>query len=195
MDLRLQDLKILVDLKPPPPPSLKYIFVFVPPACQRGGLVSVWPLPGGWLRGGGAGVVGREEQAVCGQVPFESRCRCWPSCGQRSKVTVPACVCCRQKHEKGFTVCGLAWHPSGGQIAYTDTEGRLGLLDGVGAAGTDTSKVLETHLKLQPPPHHHHCGDQRLNPRFSSPPLKSPPRTTMACLTRTMTRTESWTKD
>uniref|UniRef100_A0A6Q2X1R3 WDHD1 first WD40 domain-containing protein n=1 Tax=Esox lucius TaxID=8010 RepID=A0A6Q2X1R3_ESOLU len=29
----------------------------------------------------------------------------------------------RQKHEKGYTVCGLAWHPSGTQIAYTDTEG------------------------------------------------------------------------
>uniref|UniRef100_A0A3B5KSW9 WDHD1 first WD40 domain-containing protein n=1 Tax=Xiphophorus couchianus TaxID=32473 RepID=A0A3B5KSW9_9TELE len=33
----------------------------------------------------------------------------------------------RQKHEKGFTVCSLAWHPSGSQIAYTDTEGCLGL--------------------------------------------------------------------
>uniref|UniRef100_A0A8C1XPZ9 WD repeat and HMG-box DNA-binding protein 1 n=1 Tax=Cyprinus carpio TaxID=7962 RepID=A0A8C1XPZ9_CYPCA len=37
----------------------------------------------------------------------------------------------RQKHEKGFTVCGMAWHPSGGRIAYTDTEGCLGLLEGV----------------------------------------------------------------
>ncbi|XP_057707221.1 WD repeat and HMG-box DNA-binding protein 1 [Corythoichthys intestinalis] len=35
----------------------------------------------------------------------------------------------RQKHEKGFTVCSLAWHPSGSQIAYTDTEGHLGLLE------------------------------------------------------------------
>uniref|UniRef100_A0A3B1KA74 WD repeat and HMG-box DNA binding protein 1 n=1 Tax=Astyanax mexicanus TaxID=7994 RepID=A0A3B1KA74_ASTMX len=33
----------------------------------------------------------------------------------------------RQKHERGYTVCGMAWHPSGGQIAYTDTEGCLGL--------------------------------------------------------------------
>ncbi|CAG5849105.1 unnamed protein product [Menidia menidia] len=40
----------------------------------------------------------------------------------------------RQKHEKGFTVCSLAWHPSGGQIAYTDTEGCLGLLDGLSGA-------------------------------------------------------------
>lgn len=126
-----------------------------PAACQRGGLVSVWPLPGGWLCGGGVDGVGREEQAVCGEVPLESTCRCSPSCSQRSKVIIPACVCCRQRHEKGFTVCCLAWHPSGGQIAYTDTEGRLGLLDGVGSSGTDTSKVLETHLKLRkktPPP-------------------------------------------
>uniref|UniRef100_A0A3B3DUY0 WD repeat and HMG-box DNA binding protein 1 n=1 Tax=Oryzias melastigma TaxID=30732 RepID=A0A3B3DUY0_ORYME len=33
----------------------------------------------------------------------------------------------RQKHEKGFSVCSLAWHPSGRQLAYTDTEGCLGL--------------------------------------------------------------------
>uniref|UniRef100_A0A3Q3BE51 WD repeat and HMG-box DNA-binding protein 1 n=1 Tax=Kryptolebias marmoratus TaxID=37003 RepID=A0A3Q3BE51_KRYMA len=39
-------------------------------------------------------------------------------------------LCVEQKHEKGFTVCSLAWHPSGSQIAYTDTEGCLGLLDG-----------------------------------------------------------------
>uniref|UniRef100_A0A3Q1EC10 WD repeat and HMG-box DNA-binding protein 1 n=1 Tax=Acanthochromis polyacanthus TaxID=80966 RepID=A0A3Q1EC10_9TELE len=36
----------------------------------------------------------------------------------------------RQKHEKGFTVCSLSWSPSGSQIAYTDTEGCLGMLDG-----------------------------------------------------------------
>lgn len=56
------------------------------------------------------------------------------------------CLCRRQKHEKGFSVCCLAWHPSGGQIAYTDTEGRLGLLDGVGAPGADAIRVrLWTH--------------------------------------------------
>lgn len=49
---------------------------------------------------------------------------------------------CRQKHEKGFTVCGLAWHPSGSQIAYTDTEGRLGLLDGLGTSTSTTTEVL-----------------------------------------------------
>ncbi|XP_059215735.1 WD repeat and HMG-box DNA-binding protein 1 [Centropristis striata] len=45
----------------------------------------------------------------------------------------------RQKHEKGFTVCGLAWHPSGSQIAYTDTEGCLGLLDGLSTSTSSTS--------------------------------------------------------
>ncbi|XP_015206147.2 WD repeat and HMG-box DNA-binding protein 1 [Lepisosteus oculatus] len=47
----------------------------------------------------------------------------------------------REKHEKGYTVCGMAWHPAGGQIAYTDTEGCLGLLDGVSATTAKNSKV------------------------------------------------------
>ncbi|XP_038125183.1 WD repeat and HMG-box DNA-binding protein 1 [Cyprinodon tularosa] len=45
----------------------------------------------------------------------------------------------RQKHEKGFTVCSLAWHPSGRQIAYTDTEGCLGMLDGLGTSTASSS--------------------------------------------------------
>ncbi|XP_061100931.1 WD repeat and HMG-box DNA-binding protein 1 [Conger conger] len=45
----------------------------------------------------------------------------------------------REKHEKGYTVCGLAWHPSGKQIAYTDTEGCLGLLDSVLASSSSSS--------------------------------------------------------
>uniref|UniRef100_A0A8C7JJ74 WD repeat and HMG-box DNA-binding protein 1 n=1 Tax=Oncorhynchus kisutch TaxID=8019 RepID=A0A8C7JJ74_ONCKI len=45
----------------------------------------------------------------------------------------------RQKHEKGYTVCGLAWHPSGGQIAYTDTEGCLGVLDGLSSSSSSSS--------------------------------------------------------
>lgn len=53
--------------------------------------------------------------------------------------------CRRQKHEKGFTVCCLAWHPSGRQLAYTDTEGRLGLLDGLATdSTTDSAKVGTT---------------------------------------------------
>ncbi|XP_074069551.1 WD repeat and HMG-box DNA-binding protein 1 isoform X2 [Macrotis lagotis] len=37
----------------------------------------------------------------------------------------------RVKHEKGYTICGLAWHPTSWQIAYTDAEGNLGLLENV----------------------------------------------------------------
>ncbi|XP_041652334.1 WD repeat and HMG-box DNA-binding protein 1 [Cheilinus undulatus] len=44
----------------------------------------------------------------------------------------------RQKHEKGFTVCGLAWHPSGRQIVFTDTEGCLSLLDGLNTSVSST---------------------------------------------------------
>uniref|UniRef100_A0A672Q7Q2 WD repeat and HMG-box DNA-binding protein 1 n=1 Tax=Sinocyclocheilus grahami TaxID=75366 RepID=A0A672Q7Q2_SINGR len=50
----------------------------------------------------------------------------------------------RQKHEKGFTVCGMAWHPSGGRIAYTDTEGCLGLLEGVSSLSS-SSTVQKTN--------------------------------------------------
>ncbi|XP_075868884.1 WD repeat and HMG-box DNA-binding protein 1 [Nelusetta ayraudi] len=53
-------------------------------------------------------------------------------------VSSKACVE-RQKHEKGFTVCCLAWHTSGRQLAYTDTEGRLGLLDGLATSSTTDS--------------------------------------------------------
>ncbi|XP_017282210.1 WD repeat and HMG-box DNA-binding protein 1 [Kryptolebias marmoratus] len=53
----------------------------------------------------------------------------------------------RQKHEKGFTVCSLAWHPSGSQIAYTDTEGCLGLLDGVGTSSTNSSTTKASESK------------------------------------------------
>ncbi|XP_075387453.1 WD repeat and HMG-box DNA-binding protein 1 [Tenrec ecaudatus] len=37
----------------------------------------------------------------------------------------------RVKHEKGYAICGLAWHPTCSQIAYTDAEGYLGLLESV----------------------------------------------------------------
>ncbi|KAL0969859.1 hypothetical protein UPYG_G00233310 [Umbra pygmaea] len=50
----------------------------------------------------------------------------------------------RQKHEKGYTVCGLAWHPSGAQIAYTDTEGCLGLLDGVSSSSSSNTALQST---------------------------------------------------
>ncbi|XP_013874087.1 WD repeat and HMG-box DNA-binding protein 1 [Austrofundulus limnaeus] len=50
----------------------------------------------------------------------------------------------RQKHEKGFTVCSLAWHPSGSQLAYTDTEGCLGLLDGLSTSSTAAVPASKT---------------------------------------------------
>ncbi|XP_053127848.1 WD repeat and HMG-box DNA-binding protein 1 isoform X2 [Hemicordylus capensis] len=37
----------------------------------------------------------------------------------------------RVKHEKGYTICGMAWHPKDNQIAYSDMEGNLGLLENV----------------------------------------------------------------
>ncbi|XP_063104014.1 WD repeat and HMG-box DNA-binding protein 1 isoform X2 [Cavia porcellus] len=45
-------------------------------------------------------------------------------------VEAKACVE-RVKHEKGYTVCGLAWHPTCGRISYTDAQGNLGLLENV----------------------------------------------------------------
>ncbi|XP_008837763.1 WD repeat and HMG-box DNA-binding protein 1 [Nannospalax galili] len=37
----------------------------------------------------------------------------------------------RIKHEKGYAICGLSWHPACGQISYTDAQGNLGLLENV----------------------------------------------------------------
>ncbi|XP_061468494.1 WD repeat and HMG-box DNA-binding protein 1 isoform X2 [Rhineura floridana] len=64
----------------------------------------------------------------------------WSPCGQYVAAgSVGGCIVIwnadtqkcieRVKHEKGYTICGLAWHPKGGQIAYTDMEGNLGLLE------------------------------------------------------------------
>uniref|UniRef100_A0A668AG07 WD repeat and HMG-box DNA-binding protein 1 n=1 Tax=Myripristis murdjan TaxID=586833 RepID=A0A668AG07_9TELE len=47
----------------------------------------------------------------------------------------------RYKQEKGYTVCGLAWHPSGNQIVYSDTQGSLGL-------GLPSSKVAKDYDDL-----------------------------------------------
>uniref|UniRef100_A0A2K6NC76 WD repeat and HMG-box DNA-binding protein 1 n=1 Tax=Rhinopithecus roxellana TaxID=61622 RepID=A0A2K6NC76_RHIRO len=49
----------------------------------------------------------------------------------------------RVKHEKGYAICGLAWHPTCGRISYTDAEGNLGLLENVCDPGgkTSSSKV------------------------------------------------------
>ncbi|XP_021117501.1 WD repeat and HMG-box DNA-binding protein 1 isoform X2 [Heterocephalus glaber] len=54
----------------------------------------------------------------------------------------------RVKHEKGYAICGLAWHPTCGRISYTDTEGNLGLLENVCApsgkvSGSKVSSSVE----------------------------------------------------
>ncbi|KAJ7420248.1 WD repeat and HMG-box DNA-binding protein 1 [Willisornis vidua] len=46
----------------------------------------------------------------------------------------------RMKHEKSYSICGLAWHPKYKQIAYTDTEGNLGLLEDVGVTDKPNDK-------------------------------------------------------
>ncbi|XP_014450612.1 WD repeat and HMG-box DNA-binding protein 1 [Alligator mississippiensis] len=66
----------------------------------------------------------------------------WSPCGQYLAAgSVDGCIAVwnvdtrqcmeRIKHEKSYTICGLAWHPKYGQIAYTDTEGNLGLIENV----------------------------------------------------------------
>lgn len=49
------------------------------------------------------------------------------------------------KHEKKYSICGLAWHPKYKQIAYTDNEGNLGLLENIGDAEKPNDKVLSTN--------------------------------------------------
>ncbi|NXV47200.1 WDHD1 protein, partial [Uria aalge] len=53
----------------------------------------------------------------------------------------------RMKHEKNYTICGLAWHPKYRHIAYTDTEGNLGLLENVGDGKKPNDKVSSTVTK------------------------------------------------
>ncbi|RLV98271.1 hypothetical protein DV515_00010917 [Chloebia gouldiae] len=47
----------------------------------------------------------------------------------------------RMKHEKKYSICGLAWHPKYKQIAYTDNEGNLGLLENIGDVEKPNDKV------------------------------------------------------
>ncbi|XP_074725269.1 WD repeat and HMG-box DNA-binding protein 1 isoform X2 [Strix uralensis] len=53
----------------------------------------------------------------------------------------------RMKHEKNYSICGLAWHPKHRQIAYTDTEGNLGLLENIGDGKKPNDKVASTVTK------------------------------------------------
>uniref|UniRef100_A0A8C3U3R8 WD repeat and HMG-box DNA-binding protein 1 n=1 Tax=Catharus ustulatus TaxID=91951 RepID=A0A8C3U3R8_CATUS len=52
----------------------------------------------------------------------------------------------RMRHEKKYSICGLAWHPKYKQIAYTDTEGNLGLLENIGDVEKPNDKVLNIGL-------------------------------------------------
>ncbi|NXJ71286.1 WDHD1 protein, partial [Rostratula benghalensis] len=53
----------------------------------------------------------------------------------------------RMKHEKNYSICGLAWHPKYRQIAYTDTEGNLGLLENIGDGKKPNDKVASAVAK------------------------------------------------
>ncbi|NXJ98950.1 WDHD1 protein, partial [Corythaixoides concolor] len=53
----------------------------------------------------------------------------------------------RMKHDKSYSICGLAWHPRYRQIAYTDTEGNLGLLENIGDGKKPNDKVASTVSK------------------------------------------------
>ncbi|NXK85091.1 WDHD1 protein, partial [Amazona guildingii] len=82
----------------------------------------------------------------------------WSPCGQYLAAgSVDGCIVVwnmesqkcieRMKHEKNYTICGLAWHPKYKQIAYTDTEGNLGLLENIGDEKKSNDKVTSTATK------------------------------------------------
>ncbi|KFR14644.1 WD repeat and HMG-box DNA-binding protein 1 [Opisthocomus hoazin] len=82
----------------------------------------------------------------------------WSPCGQYLAAgSVDGCIVVwnaetqecmeRMKHEKNYSVCGLAWHPKYRQIAYTDTEGNLGLLENIGDGKKPNDKVASTVAK------------------------------------------------
>ncbi|XP_073494567.1 WD repeat and HMG-box DNA-binding protein 1 [Phyllobates terribilis] len=63
-------------------------------------------------------------------------------------VISKACVE-RELHDKGFTICCLSWHPKLAQLAYTDNEGNLGVLENVcqGGGAAAGSKVTSAAKK------------------------------------------------
>ncbi|POI32056.1 hypothetical protein CIB84_004190, partial [Bambusicola thoracicus] len=82
----------------------------------------------------------------------------WSPCGQYLaagsvngsivvwKVETQECIE-RMKHEKSYSICGLAWHPRYEQIAYTDTEGNLGLWEDIGDGKKPNDKVASAVTK------------------------------------------------
>ncbi|NXQ89419.1 WDHD1 protein, partial [Nyctibius grandis] len=82
----------------------------------------------------------------------------WSPCGQYLaagsvdgsivvwNMETPECIE-RMKHEKNYSICGLAWHPKYRQIAYTDTEGNLGLLENIGDGKKPNDKVASAVTK------------------------------------------------
>ncbi|NXS06213.1 WDHD1 protein, partial [Neodrepanis coruscans] len=53
----------------------------------------------------------------------------------------------RMKHEKSYSICGLAWHPKHQQVAYTDTEGNLGLWENIGGVEKPNDQVATAVTK------------------------------------------------
>ncbi|XP_075700250.1 WD repeat and HMG-box DNA-binding protein 1 isoform X2 [Rhinoderma darwinii] len=55
----------------------------------------------------------------------------------------------REQHDKGFTICCLSWHPKLAQVAYTDMEGNLGVLENVCHGGdvSASTKVSSAEKK------------------------------------------------
>ncbi|XP_062905231.1 WD repeat and HMG-box DNA-binding protein 1 isoform X1 [Mobula hypostoma] len=49
----------------------------------------------------------------------------------------------RLRHEKAYRICAMAWHPLKGNLAYTDSEGNLGMFEGIWA--DVSSKGLTSH--------------------------------------------------
>ncbi|KAG8561603.1 hypothetical protein GDO81_015408 [Engystomops pustulosus] len=84
----------------------------------------------------------------------------WSPCGQfviagsidgrivAWNVSSKACLE-RVQHDKGFTVCCLSWHPKLPQVAYTDSEGNLGVLEHVcqGGGVSASTKVSSAATK------------------------------------------------
>ncbi|KAM9294381.1 WD repeat and HMG-box DNA-binding protein 1 [Gastrophryne carolinensis] len=79
----------------------------------------------------------------------------WSPCGQYIVAgSIDGCIVAwnvstktcleRVKHDKGFTICALAWHPKLPEVAYTDNEGNLGLLENVCQGDTKSTSAKQS---------------------------------------------------